>query len=111
MHDIPFFELFFIYSNQLVGLKIDLLFGFIKNKFEPLGTIKVNKELLANLMINDSSMIPLNLYKPTRFDFEYSFNEETFTYLEDWMFISVKNQVTARFKTGFNLNGFGFKTF
>ncbi|CAL6103989.1 Conserved_hypothetical protein [Hexamita inflata] len=109
MRDMPFFDLMFVHNNVLTGLKIDLLYGYQNNRFEPLGAIEITKPLLLSLMYNDSSLVPQTLMKPTKFSFEYTYQEETFTYLENWMITSVNNQVIHVQEINFNVNGLNLK--
>lgn len=89
IHDLQFFDVMFVYKNMLCGICSEMVYGLEDNtKFRPLGAFEFSGDNLVALFEGDSSFLPDVLFKPKRYDFEYTYKNEIYTYFGDYMFTS-----------------------
>ena len=89
IHDLQFFDVMFVYKNMLCGICSEMVYGLENNTaFRPLGTFDFSGDNLAALFEGDSSFLPDILFKPKRYDFEYAYKNEVYTYFGNYMFTS-----------------------
>ena len=89
IHDLQFFDVMFVYKNMLCGICSEMVYCLEDNaKFRPLGSFDFSRDNLMALFAGDSSFLPDVLNRPKRYDFEYAYKNETYTYFGEYMFTS-----------------------
>lgn len=99
------YEITFSFNGKLCGINSNLMYEFNGIDFIPIGSAKLNLASYERLLVlEDISVIPQPLFAPDQHNFEYTVGNMTFTYLDEYVFVSDENKrIIERIPFGYEL--------